>query len=263
MKNFQLPPLPYAADALSPQISELTLVTHHGKHHKAYLDKVNKAIAGTPKENWSLERLVREASDSLFNHAAQAWNHEFYWHSMRPAGGSRPSAALAKALGRDFGSIEAFTSEFSKAAGAHFGSGWAWLVAAADGKLAVLTTHDAGTPLKDGALPLLTCDLWEHAWYLDRQQDKAAYVKAFFELANWDFAAENLARGTVYSSVARSAGVGEAAHELPKLIPAKQASSEPRQAGSEMHRANSPTKASGASSSSKVSNPDRGSTRRG
>ncbi len=205
MRPFRLPPLPYAANALAPHISRLTLREHHGRHHRAYIDKLNAAVRGTPRAAWSLERLVRETSGPLFQCAAQAWNHEFCWHSMRPAGGPRPPAALGAAIGRSFGGLGGLRREFRDAALAQFGSGWAWLVARPGGKLAVLTTHDAGTPLRGGPLPLLTCDLWEHAWYLDRRHDKAAYLQAFWHLADWSFAAANLERGTAFVSAATPA----------------------------------------------------------
>jgi superoxide dismutase, Fe-Mn family len=202
LKSFRLPPLPYASDALSPHLSADTLLTHHNKHHKAYIDKVNTLVEGTPKASWTLERLVKESSGPLFNNAAQAWNHEFYWRSLRPAGGPRPPAALGDAISKSFGGLAEFRTAFSEQAAAHFGSGWAWLVANTGGKLAIVVTHDAGTPLKDGGLPLLTCDLWEHAYYLDRKQDKPAYLKAFWQVADWSFAATNLERGTPYVSIA-------------------------------------------------------------
>jgi len=202
LKTFRLVPLPYAADALAPHISADTLLTHHDKHHKAYIDKVNELVDGTPKAAWTLERLVREATGPLFNNAAQAWNHEFYWHSLRPAGGPRPPTALGEALTRSFGGLAEFRTAFSEQAAAHFGSGWAWLVGRPGGKLDILVTHDAGTPIHDGGLPLLACDLWEHAYYLDRKNEKAAYLKAFWQVADWSFAAANLERGTPYVSEA-------------------------------------------------------------
>ncbi len=202
MEPFTLPPLPYPTTALEPHLSQLTLRTHHGRHHKAYLEKLNAGVQGTPKAAWSLERLVRDASGPLFQNAAQAWNHEFYWHSLRPAGGARPPAELSDSIRRDFGGLGELRRAFDEAALAHFGSGWAWLVANPGGRLAVLTTHDADTPLRDGPLPLLTCDLWEHAWYIDRRHDKAAYLKAFWQVADWSFAAANLERGAAFVSAA-------------------------------------------------------------
>jgi superoxide dismutase, Fe-Mn family len=207
MKPFRLPPLPYPADALEPHISRLTLETHHGHHHKTYVEKLNAEVRGTPRADWSLERIVRRSSGPLFNNAAQAWNHEFFWHSLRPAGGPRPAARLAEAIGASFGNVAGLREEFTEAGMEHFGSGWAWLVAGPSGDLSILTTHDAGTPLAGDTLPLLTCDLWEHAWYLDRRHDKAAWLRAFWQVANWSFAAENLERGTPYVSVATPAHV--------------------------------------------------------
>ncbi|MGQ0553582.1 MAG: superoxide dismutase [Planctomycetota bacterium] len=212
MNAFRLPPLPYSTAALEPHISRLTLRTHHGHHHRAYVEKLNAALRGTRKAAWSLERLVRAGSGPLFNHAAQAWNHEFCWHSLRPAGGPRTPVALSDAITRSFGGLSALRTEFTEAALAHFGSGWAWLVVqpsrgsrgSSGGRLAVLTTHDAETPLRTGPLPLLCCDLWEHAWYLDRRHDKAAYLEAFWKLANWSFAAANLERGTPFMSASKS-----------------------------------------------------------
>jgi len=203
--TFRLPPLPYAHDALEPQMSSLTLRTHHGRHQRAYVDKLNAALRGTPRTRWSLERLVRDAAGPVFQNAAQAWNHEFFWHSLRPAGGAPPPAPLRAAIARSFGGLPGLRRAFREAALAHFGSGWAWLVAGPSGRLAVLTTHDADTPLRDGPLPLLACDLWEHAWYLDRRHDKAAWLDAFWELADWSFAADNLARGAPLPSASTPA----------------------------------------------------------
>ena len=190
-----LPPLPYADDALAPHISAKTLQFHHGKHHKAYVDKTNAAIAGTPLADKDLPAIIAAAHASkdtgLFNNAAQAWNHHFLWHSMTPGGGGAPTGKLAEAITRDFGSQAAFDEAFTKAATGHFGSGWTWLVADG-GKLAITTTHDADTPLVHGQTPLLTLDVWEHAYYLDYQNARPDYVAAFLKsLVNWDFAAKN------------------------------------------------------------------------
>lgn len=192
-----LPPLPYADDALEPMISARTLQVHHGKHHKAYVDKTNAAIAGTPLAAKSLVEIVRAAhakdDTALFNNAAQAWNHEFLWNSMTPAGGGAPSGALGSAIVRDFGGFDAFAAAFTKQATGHFGSGWAWLIESS-GKLRVVTTHDADTPLVHRQTPLLVLDLWEHAYYLDYANERPKYVAAFLKsLANWEFAAANLA----------------------------------------------------------------------
>lgn len=194
-----LPPLPYAYDALEPHIGAATLETHYDKHHRGYVDKTNNAIAGTERATQSLEQIVRESEGSLFNNAAQSWNHTFYWHSMRPGGGTAPGEELKSALARDFGSVDAFKRELADAANNQFGSGWAWLALERGGKLRVLSTSDADTPLAhDGLVPILTCDVWEHAYYLDYRNQRAKYVTAFLEhLVNWEFAEQNLraARG--------------------------------------------------------------------
>lgn len=186
-----LPPLPYPHDALAPAISAETLRFHHGKHHKGYVDKTNAAVAGTPLEPASLEELIaaarRRKDRKLFNNAAQAWNHGFYWQSLTPER-TRPSPALAEAIARDFGGHDALVEELAGQGAEHFASGWVWL-ALEDDKLAVIQTHDAETLADQSALPLLVIDLWEHAYYLDRQNDRPAYLKAVLgELLNWDFA---------------------------------------------------------------------------
>ena len=187
--------LPYAADALEPNVSARTLEFHHGKHHKAYVDKLNAAIAGTDYENLPLESIIAasyEAADSaVFNNAAQAWTHTFLWHSMSPQGGGEPSGALAEAIGERFGDLEGFKAAFKASALGQFGSGWTWLVRTAQG-LDVVSTGNAETPLTDGATPLLTLDVWEHAYYLDYQNKRDAYIDAFLsKLINWEFAAQN------------------------------------------------------------------------
>ncbi|WP_420431762.1 superoxide dismutase [Hyphobacterium sp.] len=193
-----LPDLPYAQDALAPHISAETLNFHHGKHHASYVSKMNKAIEGTDKESLSLEDLVlkadSEGDQGLFNNAAQTWNHTFYWNSMKPKGGGAPSGDLADRIDRDFGSLEGFKNAFSEAGAGQFGSGWAWLIVK-DGKLAVRKTLNADTPLTEaGAVPLLTMDVWEHAYYLDYQNKRPDYIETFLDkVVNWDFAAENLA----------------------------------------------------------------------
>ena len=193
---FTLPDLPYASDALEPSISANTLSYHHGKHHNAYVNNLNKMIEGTDLEGKSLEDIVKAtAGDAskggIFNNAAQVWNHTFYWHSMSPNGGGKPSGKLAEAIDRDFGSYDEFAKAFTGAGGSQFGSGWAWLVSNG-GKLEVRKTPNAETPLTDGVTPLLTMDVWEHAYYLDHQNSRPGYMGAFMEhLINWDFAAEN------------------------------------------------------------------------
>ncbi len=191
-----LPELPYAMDALSPHISAETLKFHYGKHHKGYVDKTNAAIAGTAQEEASLEDIVQYGKNNdqgLFNNAAQVWNHSFYWNSMAPGGGGAPIGDIAGAIDKSFGGYDNFREAFADAGKSRFGSGWAWLVAKGD-KLDVLNTSNAETPLTDdGVTPLLTMDVWEHAYYLDYQNARAKYVEAFLDhLVNWEFANSNL-----------------------------------------------------------------------
>ena len=189
--HLELPPLPYAPDALAPIISAETLQLHHGKHHRKYVETANQLLEKDPVDARSLEELVRKASGKLFNNAAQAWNHDFYWHSLSPKGG-RPSAALRHQLERDFGSTEKFVDKFAAAATDQFGSGWAWLVKK-DGKLDVMATANAETPLKQGIPCLLALDVWEHAYYIDYRNQRERYVQAAIEkLLNWEFAERNL-----------------------------------------------------------------------
>ena len=193
-----LPPLPYAATALDPVVSATTIGFHHGKHHKGYVDTLNKLIVGTQFADLSLEKLVIATVDkaddvAIFNNAAQAWNHSFYWRSLRPKGGGEPPAALQKRIEESFGTVDACRKELATAATTQFGSGWAWLVLDA-GELKVVKTGNAETPLTQGMKPLLTIDVWEHAYYLDYQSRRADYVNAVLDkLINWGFAAENLA----------------------------------------------------------------------
>jgi superoxide dismutase, Fe-Mn family len=195
---FALPPLPYSEAALAPVISANTLSLHHGKHHQAYVDKVNALVSGTEFEGQPLERIILATSGQadraeLFNNAAQAWNHAFHWRSMKPKGGGKPAAALAARIDAAFGSFEAFKEQFTHAAVAQFGSGWAWLVVDGD-LLKIATTPNARPPLIEGHKPLLTVDLWEHAYYLDYQNRRPDYVQAVFDkLLDWEFAAENFA----------------------------------------------------------------------
>jgi len=193
-----LPALPYARNALAPHISEATLDFHYGKHHQAYVDKMNAAIEGGPLANASLEDIVRESASSdqgLFNNAAQVWNHTFYWKSMSPNGGGAPTGDIAAAIDESFGSYDSFKEAFASAGATQFGSGWAWLVST-NGKLEVRKTLNAETPLTDEACtPLLTMDVWEHAYYLDYQNARPAYIETFLNhLVNWDFANENLSK---------------------------------------------------------------------
>jgi Fe-Mn family superoxide dismutase len=203
--TFRLPPLPYAANALEPHISRATLLEHHGQHHRIYIEKLNQAVRGTARAEWPLERLVRQSRNSLFDVAAQAWNHEFQFACLTPHSG-RPRGELLSAIEAAFGDVSSLRSEFTEAAVGHFGSGWAWLVADARGRLSVRALHDAGTPLATGQRPLLACDVWEHAYYLDRRHDRAAYLRAFWRVVDWDFVGENYERSEAFASRA-SAGV--------------------------------------------------------
>ena len=189
---FELPELPYAKDALAPVISAETIDFHYGKHHAAYVNNLNNLTEGTAHADASLEEVIAAADGGLFNNAAQVWNHTFYWHCMKAGGGGEPSGALAEALARDFGSVDDFRREFKNAAVAQFGSGWAWLVEDG-GKLAITTTGNADLPMKHGQKALLTCDVWEHAYYIDFRNARPNYVEAFLDkLVNWDFVASNM-----------------------------------------------------------------------
>ena len=196
---FKLPPLPYGNDALSPYISARTIVFHYGKHHQAYIDKINGLIQGPEFTKYPLEEIIRKTgghpdNPAIFNNAAQAWNHTFYWNCMKPKGGGTPTGDLGKKLDADFGSLENFKKAFSDAAAMQFGSGWAWLVVE-HGSLKVVKTGNADTPIAQGQVPLLTIDVWEHAYYLDYQNRRADYIAAFINhLVNWDFVDKNLAR---------------------------------------------------------------------
>jgi Fe-Mn family superoxide dismutase len=190
---FELPKLPYAMDALAPHISAETLEFHHGKHHNAYVTNLNNLIKGGKFENASLEEIVKGAGPGgLFNNAAQHFNHSFYWTSMKPNGGGEPSGKVADAIKKAFGDFASFKQKFSTAATTHFGSGWAWLVQKSDGGLDVVATHDADTPIAHESAPILTCDVWEHAYYIDYRNARAKYIEAWWNLVNWDFAAANL-----------------------------------------------------------------------
>jgi Fe-Mn family superoxide dismutase len=188
-----LPPLPYAANALEPHISKETLDYHYGKHHQTYVTKLNELIAGTPNASKSLEEIVKSSQGPVFNNAAQVWNHTFYWKSMKPKGGGQPTGAIASAIQESFGGYDAFRKEFVEAAITQFGSGWAWLVKDG-GKLKVIKTPNAETPITTAAKPLLTIDVWEHAYYIDYRNARPKYADTFMDqLANWDFANANLA----------------------------------------------------------------------
>ncbi len=189
----ELPPLPYDRSALEPQISAETLDFHFGKHHQAYVTKTNSMIKETEFESMVLEDLIRKTSGGLFNNAAQVWNHSFYWNSLSPQGGGDPHGKLADALVKAFGSIDEFRETFTKTAMGTFGSGWAWLVQRPDGSLAVVSTSNAATPITGADRPLLTCDVWEHAYYIDYRNARPKYLEAFWNLLNWEFAASLLA----------------------------------------------------------------------
>ena len=185
----ELPALPYAKDALQPHISAETLEYHYGKHHNAYVTNLNNLIKGTDFETLSLEDIVLKSSGGIFNNAAQVWNHTFYWNCLSPNGGGEPAGALAAAINAKFGSFAAFKEEFSKCAVGTFGSSWAWLVKNADGSVELMSTSNAGTPMTSGKTALLTCDVWEHAYYIDYRNLRPKYVEAFWNLVNWEFAA--------------------------------------------------------------------------
>jgi Fe-Mn family superoxide dismutase len=186
-----LPPLPYARDALEPHMSRETLDYHYGKHHKTYVEKTNELMASSKFEDASLEELVAEASGTLFNNAAQVWNHNFFWQCLGPKEKNPPQELIA-ALG-SFGGLDSFKTQFDKAASELFGSGWTWLVKDKGGALKIIATADANTPLRDGQVPLLTCDVWEHAYYIDRRNDRKAYLQHYWPLVNWEFVTANLA----------------------------------------------------------------------
>ena len=188
-----LPPLPYAIDALAPHISKETLEFHYGKHHQTYVTNLNNLIKGTEFDAMSLEEIVRKSTGGMFNNAAQIWNHTFYWNSLSPKGGGQPAGALAAAINAKWGSFDAFKDAFTKSAVGNFGSSWTWLVKKADGSLDIVNTSNAATPVTGADKPLLTCDLWEHAYYIDYRNRRPDYMAAFWSLINWDFAASNFA----------------------------------------------------------------------
>ncbi len=187
-----LPPLPYAIDALVPHISKETLEFHYGKHHQTYVTNLNNLIKGTEFDAMSLEDIVRKSSGGMFNNAAQIWNHTFYWNSLSPKGGGQPTGGLAAAINAKWGTFDAFKDAFTKSAVGNFGSSWTWLVKKADGSLDIVNTSNAATPVTGTDTPLLTCDLWEHAYYIDYRNRRPDYMAAFWSLVNWDFAAKNL-----------------------------------------------------------------------
>lgn len=188
----KLPELPFAMDALAPHISKETLEYHYGKHHQTYVTNLNNLIKGTEFEQLSLEDIVRKSDGGIFNNAAQVWNHTFYWHSLSPKGGAEPSGKLAEGINKAWGSFAAFQEAFNKSAAGNFGSGWTWLVQKADGSLAIVNTSNAGTTLTTGDTALLTCDVWEHAYYIDHRNSRPNYLAGFWKLANWSFAESNM-----------------------------------------------------------------------
>jgi Fe-Mn family superoxide dismutase len=189
----KLPELPYSNDALAPHISAETIEYHYGKHHNAYVTKLNDGIKGTEFADMSLEDIIMKSSGGLFNNAAQVWNHTFYWNSLSPNGGGAPTGAVADAINAKWGSFDKFKEEFNAKAGGNFGSGWTWLVKDSSGNLDILNTDDADTAMKHGMTAILTCDVWEHAYYIDYRNARPNYLEAFWKLVNWDFANKNLA----------------------------------------------------------------------
>ena len=191
---FELPALPYEKNALEPHISSETLDFHYGKHHNTYVQKLNGLVEGTDLEGKSLEDIIKTSSGGVFNNAAQIWNHTFYWNSLSPNGGGEPTGAVADAINAAFGSFEDFKAKFNDMAVNNFGSSWTWLVKKADGSLDIVNTSHAGTPITEGLTPLITVDLWEHAYYIDYRNVRPDYLKGFWALVNWDFANENFAK---------------------------------------------------------------------
>jgi len=191
---FELPALPYEKTALEPHISAETLDFHHGKHHNTYVTKLNGLVGGTELEGKTLEEIIKTSSGGVFNNAAQIWNHTFYWNSLSPNGGGAPTGAIADAINAAFGSFEEFQAKFNDMAVNNFGSSWTWLVKKADGSLDIVNTSNAATPItEEGLTPLMTVDLWEHAYYIDYRNVRPEYLKGFWALVNWDFANENFA----------------------------------------------------------------------
>jgi len=202
----ELPELPYLKDALEPYISEQTLGFHYDKHHRAYVDKLNKAIRGTDNDGKDLEALILTSQGDVYHNAAQAWNHTFYWNSLKPEGGGEPSGDLAVLLKQEFGSVQKFRTQLAEIAKGEFGSGWAWLVMDAKGHLAVINSDNADNPLRMKLTPLVTIDVWEHAYYLDYQNKRDAYVEAILDhLLNWDFIAANIKNSQVTSPMKQAA----------------------------------------------------------
>lgn len=191
---FELPPLPFHKGALAPVISEETIDYHYGKHHQTYVTNINKMIVGTEFEKLTLEQIIKKATGGMFNNAAQVWNHTFFWNCLKPGGGGQPTGELLAAMNRKFGSFEEFRKQFTEAAMTQFGSGWAWLVKVADGSLEVMKTSNADNPMTSGKIPLLTCDVWEHAYYIDYRNRRAEFVEGFWKVVNWGWVEKSFAR---------------------------------------------------------------------
>lgn len=189
----ELPPLPYSMDALQPHISAETLEYHYGKHHQAYVTNLNNLILNTEFANKSLEDIIKTSNGGIFNNAAQVWNHTFYWHCLAPRAGGEPTGDLAQTIKQTFGSFAQFVELFSKTAATTFGSGWAWLVKNPDNSLEIISTSNANTPMTANKKALLTCDVWEHAYYIDYRNARPKYIEAFWQLVNWKFVADNFA----------------------------------------------------------------------
>lgn len=190
----KLPELPYSMDALQPHISAETLEYHYGKHHATYVEKLNGLISGTEFESASLEEIIKKASGGIFNNGAQIWNHTFYWNCLSPNGGGEPAGELSNSINKAFGDFNTFKEQFSQAAATNFGSGWTWLVKNSGGALEIVNTSNAGNPMTDDKTPLLTCDVWEHAYYIDYRNARPKYVDAFWSIVNWDFVSENFSK---------------------------------------------------------------------
>ncbi len=193
MTQHVLPELPYEKNALEPHISEETLEYHYGKHHASYVEKLNNLIKGTEFETMSLSAIIEQASGGLFNNAAQVWNHSFYWNCLSPNGGGEPEGELAADINKTFGSFNEFKEQFNTAATGNFGSGWTWLVKSTEGKLEIINTSNAENPMTRDKKPLLTCDVWEHAYYIDYRNSRPSYLDAFWNLVNWEFVSNNIA----------------------------------------------------------------------
>jgi Fe-Mn family superoxide dismutase len=203
MTEHILPALPYPRDALEPHISAETIDYHYGKHHAGYVEKLNGQLPGSEFESASLEEIIRKGSGTIFNNAAQVWNHTLYWNCLSPDGGGEPDGDLARLVNEQFGSFATFKERFSKSAASNFGSGWTWLVKNPDGRLDIVNTGNAGNPLTDGRQPLLTCDVWEHAYYIDYRNSRGKYLEAYWKLVNWDFVAKCLADTSSRESTAK------------------------------------------------------------